>query len=128
MLTIFGAVAVTFMMVMYALESRGGAFVLAFACGCALSSSYGFLAGTWPFGVVEAIWALIAVRRYRQVRANPTARAHRPGAKQSQADGSPDGRDALARQVRPQAESQQHLHCSAEGVSVLRGLRPGRSG
>jgi hypothetical protein len=66
MLTAFGAAAVTFMMVMYALESRGRGFVLAFACGCALSSIYGFLAGTWPFGVVEAIWAVVALRRYTQ--------------------------------------------------------------
>jgi hypothetical protein len=64
MLTAFGAGAVTLMMVMYALESRGRRFVLAFACGCALSSAYGFLAGTWPFGVVEAIWAVVALRRY----------------------------------------------------------------
>ncbi|MEO6858276.1 MAG: hypothetical protein ABI323_06775 [Solirubrobacteraceae bacterium] len=64
MLTVFGACAVTFMVLMYALERRGRTFVLAFALGCALSSAYGFLAGTWPFGVVEAIWALIAVRRY----------------------------------------------------------------
>jgi len=53
-LTVYGAAAVTFMMLTYALERRGPAFVLAFASGCALSSSYGFLAGTWPFGVVEA--------------------------------------------------------------------------
>jgi hypothetical protein len=65
MLTLFGATAVTFMMAMYALERRHRGFVLAFACGCALSSVYGFLAGTWPFGVVEAIWAAIAVQRYR---------------------------------------------------------------
>jgi hypothetical protein len=65
-LTAFGATAITFMMVMYALESRGRGFVLAFACGCALSSAYGFLAGTWPFGVVEAIWAVIAIDRYRR--------------------------------------------------------------
>ena len=52
------------MMVMYALERRHQLFVLAFALGCALSSAYGFLAGTWPFGVVEVIWALIALRRY----------------------------------------------------------------
>lgn len=64
MLTVFGACAVTFMMLMYALERRGRRFVLAFALGCTLSSAYGFLAGTWPFGVVEAIWALIALRRY----------------------------------------------------------------
>ena len=64
MLTVFGAAAVSFMMLMYALERRGRHFVLAFAAGCALSSSYGFLAGTWPFGVVEAIWTLIALRRW----------------------------------------------------------------
>jgi hypothetical protein len=67
-LTAFGAAAVTFMVLMYALESRHSGFILAFACGCLLSSIYGFLAGTWPFGVVEAIWALIAVRRWSQVR------------------------------------------------------------
>jgi hypothetical protein len=64
-LTIYGACAVTFMMCMYALEARGRRFVLAFAVGCLLSSGYGFASGTWPFGVVEAIWALIALRRYR---------------------------------------------------------------
>ena len=62
--TIYGVCALTFMMLMYALERRGRAFVLAFALGCALSSSYGFLSGAWPFGVVEAIWTLIALRRY----------------------------------------------------------------
>jgi len=67
-LTAYGAVAVTFMMLMYALEHRAPWFVAAFACGCALSSSYGFLAGTWPFGVVEAIWSLIALRRYAALR------------------------------------------------------------
>jgi len=55
----------TFMMAMYALERRGPRFVLAFALGCGLSSTYGFLSGAWPFGVVEAIWTLIALRRYR---------------------------------------------------------------
>ena len=56
--TIYGVCALTFMMGMYALEGRGRGFVLAFALGCALSSSYGFLSGAWPFGVVEAIWTL----------------------------------------------------------------------
>jgi hypothetical protein len=51
---------------MYALERRGQRFILAFACGCLLSSAYGFLAGAWPFGVVELIWAGIALDRYRQ--------------------------------------------------------------
>jgi hypothetical protein len=67
-LTAFGATVVTFMMVMYALEHRGRGFVAAFACGCALSSTYGFLAGTWPFGIVEAVWAGIALRRYIGLR------------------------------------------------------------
>ena len=73
MLTIFGACAVTFMMLMYALERRGRGFVLAFAGGCALSSVYGFLAGTWPFGVVEALWSVIALRRY--VQTSPSLRS-----------------------------------------------------
>ena len=67
LLTIFGMIALTFMMIMYALENRGRHFILAFALGCALSSTYGFLSGAWPFGVVEAIWCLIAVRRFFDV-------------------------------------------------------------
>jgi hypothetical protein len=66
-LTIYGACAVTFMVVMYALEGRSRWFILAFAGGCLLSSAYGFLAGAWPFGVVEAIWSLVAVRRFLRV-------------------------------------------------------------
>lgn len=62
--TVYGVCAVTFMMVMYALEPRGRRFILAFAAGCLLSSAYGFLSGAWPFGVVEAIWAGVALRRY----------------------------------------------------------------
>jgi len=63
-ITAFGVVALTFMMVMYALERRSRRFILAFALGCALSSAYGFLAGAWPFGVVEAIWCGVALRRF----------------------------------------------------------------
>jgi hypothetical protein len=65
--TIYGVCALTFMMVMYALESRSPRFVLGFALGCLLSSVYGFWSGAWPFGVVELIWCGIAVRRYRDV-------------------------------------------------------------
>jgi hypothetical protein len=64
LVTIYGVIAVTFMMIMYAFEPRGRGFILAFAAGCLLSSAYGFLSGAWPFGVVEAIWALVAVRRF----------------------------------------------------------------
>ena len=66
MLTAYGVVALSFMMVMYALEQRARVYVAAFALGCALSSAYGFLSGAWPFGVVEAIWCVIAVARYRR--------------------------------------------------------------
>ena len=72
-LTAFGATAVTFMMVMYALERRHPAFILAFAAGCLLSSVYGFLAGAWPFGVVEVIWSAVAVWRYRRLPSTSTA-------------------------------------------------------
>jgi predicted membrane-bound mannosyltransferase len=65
MLTAFGAAAVTFMVCMYALERRHRRYIFAFACGCALSSTYGFLAGTWPFGVVEGIWTFVALNRFR---------------------------------------------------------------
>jgi hypothetical protein len=63
--TLFGVLAVSFMMVMYALETRGRLFVLLFALGCVLSSIYGFTSGAWPFGVVEGLWTVIALRRWR---------------------------------------------------------------
>jgi hypothetical protein len=67
-LTLFGAGAVTLMLIAYALEARAAAWVLLFALACAASSLYGWLAGTWPFGVVEGIWALVAVRRWQSRR------------------------------------------------------------
>lgn len=62
--TIYGVCAVSFMMLMYALERRGRRFIAGFALGCLLSSLYGFLAGAWPFGVVEIIWSGVALQRY----------------------------------------------------------------
>lgn len=64
--TLYGIAALTFMMTMYALERRHQRYVLGFAVGCALSAVYGFLSGAWPFGIVEAIWCVIALRRWRQ--------------------------------------------------------------
>jgi hypothetical protein len=69
--TVYGVAALTFMMVMYWLEHRGPRFILGFALGCLLSSIYGFLAGAWPFGVLEAVWCLIALRRYAAMRPGP---------------------------------------------------------
>jgi hypothetical protein len=68
-LTLYGVVAVGFMTAMYALERRGPGYVLAFAAGCVASSLYGFFAGTWPFGVVELVWSVIALRRWSSERA-----------------------------------------------------------
>jgi hypothetical protein len=63
-LTLFGLFAVTAMLVTYALEDRSAWFVLAFAVACALASAYGFLQGAWPFGLVEGIWTVVALRRF----------------------------------------------------------------
>ena len=63
-LTAFGLFAVTAMLVCYAFEARSRWFILAFAAACALGSIYGFLQGAWPFGLVEAVWTLVAVRRW----------------------------------------------------------------
>jgi hypothetical protein len=69
-LTAFGLLAVIAMLVCYALEDRSHWFVLAFAGACVLGSAYGFLQGAWPFGLVEAIWAGVAVRRWHARLAN----------------------------------------------------------
>ena len=63
-LTLFGPLAVTAMLVFYTLESRNSWFVLAFAGACAAGSVYGFLQGAWPFGLVEAVWAMVAARKW----------------------------------------------------------------
>jgi hypothetical protein len=68
--TIYGVCALTFMMVMYAMERKNPRYVIGFALGCVLSSVYGFLSGAWPFGVVELIWSGIALQRYRDVAAS----------------------------------------------------------
>jgi len=63
-LSIFGLFAVTAMLVCYAFEARSRWFILAFAGACLLGSVYGFLQGAWPFGLVEAVWSVVAIRRW----------------------------------------------------------------
>ena len=71
-LTLFGLVAVTAMLAFYAAEHVSHWFILLFAGACGLASIYGFLSGAWPFGIVEAIWALVALHRWRYAhRVNP---------------------------------------------------------
>ena len=68
LLSIFGLAAVSAMVMTYTLESRSHWFVLAFASACALASIYGFLQGAWPFGLAEAVWSVIALRRWMQAK------------------------------------------------------------
>jgi hypothetical protein len=80
-LTLFGLLAVTAMLIFYALEDRSPLFILAFAGACALGSIYGFLQGAWPFGLIEAIWAAVAIRSWRIRNAGATIDAQREAAK-----------------------------------------------
>jgi hypothetical protein len=68
LLTIYGLIAVTLMLVFYSLEERAPLFVLAFAGACAMGSIYGFLQGAWPFGLVEAVWSIVAARKWWLLR------------------------------------------------------------
>ncbi len=67
-LTAFGLFAVTAMLVFYALENRSHWYILGFAVACVLGSLYGFLQGAWPFGIVEAVWSMVALRRWTKTR------------------------------------------------------------
>jgi hypothetical protein len=73
-LSLFGLLSVTAMLVCYALDERSPWFTLGFAAACALGSAYGFLQGAWPFGIVEAVWSLVAARRWWRMP------ARKPGA------------------------------------------------
>jgi hypothetical protein len=63
------------LLIFYALEDRSSWYILCFAVACALGSVYGFLQGAWPFGLVEAIWALVAARRWRVKSAAPSLKS-----------------------------------------------------
>lgn len=64
----FGLFAVTAMLVCYAFDERSRWWTLGFAGACALGSVYGFAQGAWPFGLVEAVWAAVALRRWARRR------------------------------------------------------------
>jgi len=74
-LNAFGLFAVTAMLVFYALEKRSPWFIFAFALACVLASVYGFVQGAWPFGAVEAVWSVVALRRWwlaRKTKSHPS--------------------------------------------------------
>jgi hypothetical protein len=66
LLTLFGLFSVSLMLLFYALEHRSRGYILAFSVSCAMASTYGFLQGAWPFGLVEGIWTFVAVHRWRK--------------------------------------------------------------
>jgi hypothetical protein len=78
LLSLFGLFAVTAMLVCYGLEPHGRIFVLGFAGACALGSLYAFLQGAWPFGLVEAVWTLVALRRWSRAGKEDSAQARVP--------------------------------------------------
>jgi hypothetical protein len=80
----FGLFAVTAMLVCYALEDLSPWFILAFGVACALGSAYGFLQGAWPFGVVEAVWFLVALRPWRWTRQSTATESAAKGISPSQ--------------------------------------------
>jgi hypothetical protein len=61
---LFGLFAVTAMLACCAFENRSPWYILGFAIACMLGSLYGFLQGAWPFGLVEAVWSMVALRRW----------------------------------------------------------------
>ncbi len=70
-LTAFGLIAVIAMLVCYALERRSRWWILGFAGACWMGSAYGFLQGAWPFGLVEAVWGVVALVRFRNSSRRP---------------------------------------------------------
>ena len=62
------------MPVCYASEARSTWFVFAFGLACFGASAYGWLAGAWPFGVIEGLWGILALHRWQRAR---TAEEHR---------------------------------------------------
>jgi hypothetical protein len=89
LLTAFGLFAITFMLVCYLLEERAAGWTLAFAGGCILSSAYGFLQGAWPFGIVEAIWTVAALRNWRRRLRTTVSSASRAASSNRSETGSP---------------------------------------
>ena len=69
LVTAFGVVAATTMVVSYALESRGAVWIAVFAVGCLATAVFGVLTEAWIFAVLETLWAGIAVYRFRRRRA-----------------------------------------------------------
>jgi hypothetical protein len=73
-LTLFGLVAVSLMLLFYALESRGRGYTLLFALACWMGSAYGFMQGAWPFGLVEGVWGFVALKKWWELGRGSSAK------------------------------------------------------
>ena len=69
MLTAFGSVAVSVMLLSYWLEPRSRWLILVFALGSAATAAYSGLAAVYPIMVIETLWAGVALRRFNNTRA-----------------------------------------------------------
>tara|TARA_Y100000588_G_C13973522_1_gene804044 strand:- start:220 stop:444 length:225 start_codon:yes stop_codon:yes gene_type:complete len=67
-LSFFGLFSVTMMLIFYTFEEKSHWFIIAFSGACGLASIYGFLQGAWPFGLVEAVWMVVAWLRWQRIR------------------------------------------------------------
>ena len=67
-LNAFGASAVTAMMVAYIGENRGRQYTFIFGLASIGASAYGWMSGTWPFGIIEGVWAVFAFRKWYKRR------------------------------------------------------------
>ncbi len=65
---IFGSVILIFMMLFYIMEQRSGSYTLAFGFACLGASLYGWMAGTWPFGIIEFVWGMFAFNRWAKAK------------------------------------------------------------
>ncbi|MEM7699267.1 MAG: hypothetical protein AAF236_12795 [Verrucomicrobiota bacterium] len=76
MLEIYGTIAVSLMVIFYALEKRSRHYIAAFGVACLLCAAYGLGIQSYPFACVETVWAGIAFRRwFKTGRENQDSRA-----------------------------------------------------
>jgi hypothetical protein len=64
----FGLFAIIIMVTSYALEKRAPVFIAIFAFGCAMAAFYAWMINSYPFLIAEALWAVIALKRWRDTR------------------------------------------------------------
>lgn len=67
MLTIFGFIGGSLMVMCYWLEPRHRRYTFLMGVLCVLMAVYAYLQGSYPFILVEGAWAYVAFTRWRQL-------------------------------------------------------------